>query len=495
MSANTFSPDGSYVYYTIADEQEPLGALYQVPVLGGPSKRILTNIVGPATLSPDGKQIAFPRFGPEEGDELLLANADGTNVRHLISVKEPAWLSDASTAWSPDGKMLAVGYGSYQGGEHMTIATISVADGTLKEISSPHWLFIGSVVWFRDGSGLAMIALDQALGRAQIWQVSYPGGESRRVTNDFNSYNLYDLTFAPDAGALITIAEDTASEIWVAPAGGMSRARAITSRKNVRDGPRGLAWTPDDRIVFDSNINGRASIWITNADGGDAKPLTDSTADDFSPEVSSEGRYIVFGSLRTGLFQVWRMDPDGSHAQQLTNERGVPTFSVSPDGRWVIYSPYEGGIRKVPVDGGAPSKLTDTRGANYPQVSPDGKYIAYFVVPDEKTKHPKLVVINSDNGASVMTFDLPVSSNWSVYEGVYARWFHWLPDASALVYIDTRNGASNLWSQPLSGGPPVQLTDFKSERIYRFAYSRDGHKLALARGMESTDAVLISETK
>jgi len=46
--------------------------------------------------------------------------------------------------------------------------------------------------------------------------------------------------------------------------------------------------------------------------------------------------------------------------------------------------------------------------------------------------------------------------------------------------------------QPLDGGPPRQVTDFKSDRIFGFEWSRDGKQLALARGTESSDVVLIS---
>jgi hypothetical protein len=61
----------------------------------------------------------------------------------------------------------------------------------------------------------------------------------------------------------------------------------------------------------------------------------------------------------------------------------------------------------------------------------------------------------------------------------------------ALAYIDTRQGVSNLWAQPLAGGPPEQITDFKSELIFEFAWSRDGKQLALARGTQTSDVVLI----
>lgn len=73
--------------------------------------------------------------------------------------------------------------------------------------------------------------------------------------------------------------------------------------------------------------------------------------------------------------------------------------------------------------------------------------------------------------------------------------FAWTPDSRQVIYATTRRGVYNLWAQPLIGGPPRQLTDFKTDRIFRFAWSPDGRQLALARGKFSTDAVFITNSK
>ena len=492
LNASMFSNDGNYVYYTRVDEQNPRGALYQVPVLGGTSKRILTNVSQPISLSPDGKQIAFGRFHlTSTDDELFLVNADGTNERHLITLKEPNWFSGAGPAWSPDGTMLSIGYGS----DGMTPAIISIADGQLKPITSRRWVYVGRVAWFSDGSGLVFTAREQALGALQIWQQSYPQGEVRRITNDLSSYGFYSLALTADSNALVSVQGDPGSNIWIAPDGEASRARAVTARKNVQEGHYNLGWTPHGKVVFDSNANAKASIWIVSADGSNPKALTDNSADDYAPEVSADGRFIIFNSNRTGNPQAFRTSIDGGESQQLTNGiGGVATHSISPDGRWLLYNPFTGGIRKLSLDGGTETEIVAKGNLRYPQVSPDGKLLAYFF-DDEQTNRPRIAVIEFGSGAAVRTFALPVTSQSSLYESLFYRGFHWSPDGRAIVYINTLGGVSNLWSQPLDGSTPKQITDFKSDLIYNFAYSRDGRQLALARGSHTRDAVLISEVK
>jgi len=49
--------------------------------------------------------------------------------------------------------------------------------------------------------------------------------------------------------------------------------------------------------------------------------------------------------------------------------------------------------------------------------------------------------------------------------------------------------------QPIDGGPPRMLTDFKSDGIFWFDFSRDGKQLAVARGTQTSDVVLFSDFK
>lgn len=71
------------------------------------------------------------------------------------------------------------------------------------------------------------------------------------------------------------------------------------------------------------------------------------------------------------------------------------------------------------------------------------------------------------------------------------RGYKWMPDGKSLVYIDQRDNVSNLWRQPLDGGPPRQLTSFITEVIHQFAFAPDGRRLILSRGVSNYDVALI----
>ena len=137
-------------------------------------------------------------------------------------------------------------------------------------------------------------------GRRSLWTKHLGTGSRVQIVPTSEAC----LTLTTDGNALIAVQSDPVSNIWTTPAADASNARPLTPSKNVLEGQRGLAWTPDGRVLYDSNINGKASIWIAPAGGGEPQPLTDSSEEDSAPEASLDGRYIIFGSLRGGGNQI-----------------------------------------------------------------------------------------------------------------------------------------------------------------------------------------------
>jgi serine/threonine protein kinase/Tol biopolymer transport system component len=497
----TLSPDGNYVYYVTGSPNSPIRELYQVSVFGGVPKKILSDVDTPVTFSPDGKQLAFMRGEPTKAEyTLFVANSDGTGERRLASAKSPQFYEQL--AWSPDGKSLAVSTGNAATGKDMTVVEVSIADGTEKPLTKETWPGVGQLAWLSDGSGMLINAVDKDSQLSQIWHLSYPEGVARRVTNDLNNYK--GISVAAQTGDLVTVRFDQSTNIWVAPglaasssslaqrpaasaqhAGASplvdeSRARQITSGAAKFYGG---TWTPDGRLVYSSDVSGNRDLWVMNADGSNQKQLTFDSGTNFSPVVSPDGRYIVFVSDRKdGRHNIWRMDSDGSNPKQLTNGNYDRNPSFSPDGKWIVYTSFgttNPNLWRVSVDGGEPVQLNDKFSMG-PMVSPDGKMIACYYWDERPDTQLGIALVPFEGGQPVKVFTLP-SSN-----------VRWSPDGTALTYVDSRSGVSNIWSQPVDGGQPVQLTNFKSDLIFAFEWSRDGRQLACARGIVTSDAVLFS---
>ncbi|MEK6325269.1 MAG: protein kinase [Acidobacteriota bacterium] len=487
----TFSPDGNYINFVKAEfEKNVAWSLYQMPVLGGSQKKLFTNAEGGVSYSPDGKQFAFIReeYPSAEESSLLIANADGTGERILASRKTPETFPsrERAPAWSPDGKTIAciVGDETTVIGR-MDVVEVNVADGTIKPVTTQGWQEISQVAWLRDKSGLLILGLEKAPAfyARQIWRFSYPEGEARRITTDFNDYMSMSLT--ADSNALVTVQSNTISNIWVAPNGDASRAVQIKSGGNNYEGIDGLAWTPDGRVVYNSAASGAGDIWIMNADGSNHKQLTVDVGANFQAKVTPDGRYIVFTSTRNEQVNLWRMDLDGGNPKQLTSGNTDYSADISPDSRWVIYASWSSGkgyLWKVSIDGGNAMQLIDKYTSN-PQVSPDGKWIVCSYRKDDNSTW-RYAIIPYEGGEPVKVFDLLGKKGD----------FRWSPDRRSLNYLrDTRGGVTNIWSFPLDGSPPKQLTDFKTDQIYNFAWSPDGKQLVLARGTTTSDVVLIRD--
>jgi Tol biopolymer transport system component len=458
------------------------GVLYRVPILGGEAQKVLTDINGPIALSPDGKKIAFYRWSDDQ-DRLMVANADGTGERQLVSRRGNEHLVNGTNgpSWSPDSKTILTTIGVLTPEQSMTVATVSPETGAVTLFSQEKFLNISDIAWFPDGQGVLVSATDQTGENAsrKIWQISYPSGNVQRITNDLNSYPTLSLT--ADSNSLATIQTETVGNLWTASLTDLAQISQITTGTNLAHFP---AWTPDGKVIYALNSGGNASLYLLDPREGVPKQLTPNSGNNHYSVVSPDGRYVVFSSDRSGVLCLWRIDIDGSNPKQLTNQTSHnPNFA--PDGRTIAYTAYvnKSTIATISIDGDDPRQLTENA-SGHPAFSPDGTQIA--CIYEQQDSQWRISIIPSNGGAPIKTF--PLLSGLSLP-------FRWTPDGKAIMYALRRRGVANLWLQAIEGGEPKQLTNFTSDLIHSFDISRDGKQFVFSRGTRSSDVVLFSGIK
>jgi Tol biopolymer transport system component len=77
----------------------------------------------------------------------------------------------------------------------------------------------------------------------------------------------------------------------------------------------------------------------------------------------------------------------------------------------------------------------------------------------------------------------------------WGTWFRWGTDSRSLLYTKNEGGVDNIWSQPIAGGTPKQITHFNSEVISSFDLSRDGKRIVMGRGTTRQDVLLIRDLR
>jgi Tol biopolymer transport system component/DNA-binding winged helix-turn-helix (wHTH) protein len=473
----TFSPDGNYIFFVRTGEENfLLGILYQIPVLGGTPRELIRDVDTPISFSPDGKQFAFVRGGfPDEREDLVVANADGSGERVLA--RRP-WFSHYGPAWSPDGKTITfTGYDT--GGDHLWAA--SPVDGSMHLVYSTK-SELGRAVWLRDGTGLlAMISNPEQGNQGQLWYISYLSGEAKRVTNDLTNYALDALDLTRDAKFLVTEENTISSDVWVASRGDAARSRQITSDIH---GVFSISAGPERTIVF---VNQKNDLYSIHDDGSALALLTPNMHSNWHPSACRDGRHIVFESAVGGQTNIWRMDADGSHVTQLTQSRSAEWPVCAPDSQSVQYFDQLKNWR-VPIGGGTPTQVDMKDLTAIPMnYSPDGKLIAYTAFGAGGYLPNLITVIPATGSAPIYTHPLQA-------EAVFER-LKWAPDGAGLDYFVTNKGVGNIWRQPVAKGPRRQVTNFTSGQIFSFDWSPDGKQLYVARGSISSDIVLISNLR
>lgn len=484
----TFSPDGKLVYYGFFSGYASTPEIYSVPALGGASRKIKTDIeTNFMSFAPDGKHFAQVTSNLRAGEKALVINSlDSDEEIHLAVRKAPSSFNIVGQfcAWSPDGKIIAAISNDIDAeGQFSTLVGVSAADGAEKPLSAKRWNALNSVQWLKDGSGLLVLGSAAPQAPSQIWFVSAANGEARMLTNDLNDYSYVGVM--ADGKQIVSVQESRTSSIWLGTVGqNADDFKELISETGTLDT---IVLTANDNIIFRSNADGKPNLWRIGTDGSGRKQITvDAQVDGRGLCASPDAKQIVFPSRKAGKVNLWRVSVDGGDAGQLTFGEGEFYPNCMPDNRGVIYQKGFGyGIKstlwKISLDGGKPIQLTDYY-AIRPALSPDGRRIAFFYITNDKWS---IGIVSSDGGGIEQIFDVP--------DGVLDRILRWSPDGQSLFYIANEGNVGNVWSLPLNGQLPKQVTKFNSQLLVDFVPTQPAKRAVVTRTVKLRDVVIISE--
>jgi Tol biopolymer transport system component/DNA-binding winged helix-turn-helix (wHTH) protein len=469
-SEPSFSPDGNQVAFSWYDENEGESHLcVKLIGAGGPPLQLTK---GPASdvnpvWSPDGRFIAFLRAHPG-GAAILLIPALGGPERKIAEIHLGGGLSPYQ-AWSPDGNFLVISHRDSPN-EPAALFVVATDTGEKRRLTSPPFPpasdFSGDTnpAFSPDGRTLAFIRLIDQRSELYLLTVSdtlQPMGEARRIPlGHLSGTTLQSINPAwTDDGREIVfsrwhqglwridVSESAArfAEPQQLPFGESACCPTISRRGH--------------RLAY-SNDSVHTSIWrMAIPDGpisrGGTKvrsfnrPFISSTQDDIDPQFSPDGRRIAFVSVRSGDYEVWVCNSDGSSPVQLTSFHGpyVTTPRWSPDGRRIAFDSDAGGefdIWVIGADGGKPVRMT-THPANdgNPSWSHDGRWI-YF--DSARTGEQQVWKLPGDGGEAIQ---VTRDRGYAPLES---------PDGKFLYY--TKNlTATSLWRIPLDGGQATEVLE------------------------------------
>jgi len=473
----SFTRDNGYLFVT--RRENGVGVLYRQAEFGGWPVKIKDGVDSPISISPQQDRFAFVRLDSKGVYSLVLSNIDGSNERVVSTRTGGKMFSIYGLAWSPDGSLIVCPTRSWtEDGYKVSLTGFDLQGGSEQLLSPESWFSIFQVSWQEDMSSMIISARVQATDPFQLWRIHYPDGSSQKITNDLAEYWGASVS----GQNIVTVRTEWHWDLFV-----VNAATNYEAHSSVLSGvglSYGIAWAGDGKIVFSSMVKDKLNLSLVNADGSNQSHLTINAGNNYTPETSADGRFVVFTSDRTGKFNIWRMNTDGSDLKQLTFSDGNFYPSISPDNQWVAYDNQASTTKdvwRVPLLGGAPTKITEKY--RMPAYSPDSRMIAARYDLSSGTRD--VAIFSGEGGAPLRQVQIPIIE-WQRVQ--------WVNDHT-LSYVKSVDGESNIWSYDLNTGATSQLTNFHRSQIFAYAWSSDHTKLACQLGSGMANVVVIKSDR
>ncbi len=358
-----FSPDGTTLAFRSERDD---GGIFLMDTSGGGDRKLIDSGFNPV-WSPDGREILYATEQVVTGPY----GRAGTSYLWAVNVEDGERRQVSQTdavqgRWSPNGGRIAYWALPDEGGGQRDIYTIA-ADGTGRvQVTqdadtdwSPAWSPDGRYLYFgsdRDGAmNLWRVRIDEESGEVL--------GSAEQVTTGTSGIRGH-ISFSSDGQHVAYIDFIQSSTIQKAAfdssAGIVSgEPTAITEPPLI---PAQVAVSPDGEWVGYFSTGRQEDLFVIRPDGADRRQLTNDVSKDRGMRWSPDGTRISFYSDRTGNYEIWTMNPDGTGLEQVTDTPNHSRIANrwSPDGSRISYRDLtaQGESAFVVEVGGAASEQT-----------------------------------------------------------------------------------------------------------------------------------------
>jgi Tol biopolymer transport system component len=227
-------------------------------------------------------------------------------------------------------------------------------------------------------------------------------------------------------------------------------------------------------------------IWTVAADGGAARLLVSHPANEARPLFSPDGRWLAFGSNRTGNGDIYLLEIETGSLRRVTfDDNNDQLDAWSRDGKWLYFSSSSrdiagmNDIYRIQATGGTPMQVSSDRYTTEFQASPlaDGSLV--FAARGNSSGqwwrrgHSHL----DESELWQKTGD---TYTQLTQRGAKQMWPMATADGSKVFFMSDRSGTQNIWSMP-RGGQAKQVTNFIDGRVLWPSMSYDGQEILFER--------------
>ena len=492
-----WSPDGKYIAYRSESDN---GGLFVVPSLGGEGlERKISSFGYYPRWSPDSSQILFRTHFVkiDVTDRFFLVGLDGSTPREVLrELVSQGKLEAVSAAWHPDGKRISVlGRGP---GRLSIFSTVPVTGGAalssevgpeivnqIGEVPAGPETFYGIDPKFSWApSGKAIYLGRMIRGALNLWKLAINPDTLRataieRLTT--GSGPDTELSVSADGRRLAFTEKTLRIRAWLFPFDA-TRGR-VTGAGHAVTSPGVEAWTPDlsrdgKKLVFGGIRAGKSNVWEKSLVDGREAPIVADDYERHNPLWSPDGTRLAYRrgnpSTRESQIMVWSGESHNEEPLTKLSSTDKNAYDWSPDGKRLLLAlennDQRSEIWQLPVaeaeapQTSAAQKIISDTGFDLwqPHFSPDGKWIVFEAVTNS-TQHLESILFVMPAAGGPWTRILG-GKNWDDKP-------RWSPNGKAIYFVSNEGGFFNVWGirfDPSKGkavGEPFRVTAFENPSL------------------------------